>query len=98
MKKGETSKESKKGKSDTHMKTSSSEEETSRNKDGKETKCTASKKGDKSKESKACKLRSGGKKVVVNWQRIRRRQRIVKQVKVENVQVIRTNQENKGEG
>ena len=34
----------------------------SRKKDGKETKCTASKKGDKSKESKAGESRSGGKK------------------------------------
>ena len=93
LKKGETSKESKGGKSGTNVKTSSSEEETS-NKDGKETKCTASKKGDKSKESKEGESRSDGKKVV-NWLRVGRRKRRVKQAKVENLQFIRTNQENK---
>ena len=97
-KKGENLKESKGGKSGTHGKTSSSEEEMSRKKDGKETKCTGLKRGINQRKVRQANHAVVGKKVVVNWKRVGRRQRKVKQAKVGNLEVTRMNQEKKGEG
>ena len=67
----------------------------SRKKDGKESKCTASKKGINQRKVRQVNHAVVGKKVVVNWQRVGRRQKKVNEVKVENLQVIRMYQENK---